>query len=193
MNFLAHLFLSGPQSEKMVGNFIADSVKGSDMAGFSEGIQQGIKLHRVIDTYTDSHEIMLKSKERLRKRYGKYAPVVSDIFYDHFLAVHWEEYANNSLRNYADETYGFLETYYPVFPERSKQFYNYMVKYDILFAYSKIEGIDRVMRGMSRRASFVSGMETAADELLRGYEAYRGEFRSFFPRLQEHVLQQAKN
>ena len=92
MNFLAHLFLSGEPGELMVGNFIADSVKGNAMNDFSEGIQKGIILHRAIDTFTDSHNEMQKSKERLRPRYKKYAPVITDIFYDHFLAVNWQDY-----------------------------------------------------------------------------------------------------
>jgi acyl carrier protein phosphodiesterase len=174
----------------MVGNFIADSVKGSEASGFSVGVQEGIRLHRFIDTYTDNHAVTLKTKERLRERYGKYSPVVADIFYDHFLAVHWEEYADLSLRAYADQSYKFLETHYGIFPERSKQFFNYMVKYDILFAYSKIEGIEKVMHGMSRRARFTSGMETSAEELVRGYEDYRSEFKAFFPELQKGVLNQ---
>ncbi len=187
MNFLAHIFLSGEPGEVMVGNFIADSVKGSEMTKFSLGIQEGIRLHRAIDTYTDNHAVTLKSKIRLRERYGKYSPVVADIFYDHFLATHWEDYSNISLRMYADQIYKFLQTHYAIFPERSKQFFNYMTKYDILFAYSKIEGIDKVMQGMSRRAKFESGMETAAEALLHGYEDYKTEFREFFPELQEHV------
>lgn len=174
----------------MVGNFIADSVKGNAAQGFTEGIQKGIKLHRAIDTFTDNHPEMLKSKERLRSRYKKYAPVITDIFYDHFLAVNWNTYATVSLREYTQQVYTYLGEYYPVFPVRSKQFYDYMVKYDILFAYTKIEGIEQVMQGMSRRAHFISGMETATEELQRHYSDFETEFRAFFPDLQSFVKAQ---
>ncbi|MGZ3863415.1 MAG: acyl carrier protein phosphodiesterase [Bacteroidia bacterium] len=188
MNFLAHIFLSGQFDERMVGNFIADSVRGSEMSRFSPGIQEGIRLHRFIDSFTDSHQVPLQTKERLRERYGKYAPVITDIFYDHFLAIHWNEFSDIDLRAYTDRSYRFLKEYYSVFPERSQQFYNYMVKYDILYNYHKIEGIDKVMQGMSRRARFDSGMETSAAELVRAYEDYRNEFLAFFPELQKEVL-----
>lgn len=171
----------------MIGNFIADSVKGSSIITYSEGIQQGIKLHRAIDEFTDNHADMIKSKERLRSRYKKYAPVISDIFYDHFLAVNWQDYSTISLRDYTLQVYEYLGKHYDLFPERSKQFYNYMIKYDILFAYTKLEGIERVMQGMSRRASFISGMETAVEELQKDYADYKTEFQSFFPDLQQHV------
>ena len=138
VNFLAHLFLSGTPSELMVGNFIADSVKGSAVDNYNEGIQQGIKLHRIIDMYTDNHPEMLKSKERLRPRYKKYAPVITDIFYDHFLASNWQNYSNSTLRDYTNEVYKYLEEHYNIFPERSKQFYNYMMKYDARNMFTRI-------------------------------------------------------
>ena len=190
MNFLAHLFLSGQPSELMVGNFIADSVKGNAMSDFSEGIQKGIILHRAIDSFTDSHADMQKSKERLRPRYKKYAPVITDIFYDHFLAVNWQDYSAVSLRDYTNKVYTYLGEHYSIFPQRSKQFYDYMIKYDILFAYTKLEGIEKVMQGMSRRAHFISGMETATEELEKHYKDFEIEFQSFFPELQSHVKTQ---
>ncbi len=187
MNFLAHLFLSGELSEIMVGNFIADSVKGNAIHDFSEGIQKGIKIHRAIDTFTDSHTEMQKSIIRLRERYKKYAPVITDIFYDHFLAINWDNYSVVSLREYTNSVYKYLGEYYSFFPDRSKQFYDYMIKYDILFAYTKIEGIEKVMQGMSRRTHFVSGMETATEELVKNYTDFEKDFKLFFPHIQVYV------
>src|ERR1700756_3566161 len=183
MNFLAHLFLSGEFSEQMVGNFIADSVKGIAANSFSEEIQKGIKLHRAIDVFTDNHPEMQKSKEHLRPRYKKYAPVITDIF----LAVGWQDYSKISLRDYTNKVYKYLSDYISIFPDRSKQFYNYMTKYDILFEYTKIEGIEKVMQGMARRAHFISGMETATEELVKNYEDFKEEFKLFFPDLQQYV------
>ena len=187
MNFLAHIFLSGPPGEVMVGNFIADSVRGNSVNNYSGGIQEGIKVHRAIDTFTDQHPIVLKSKERLRNKFGKYAPVVADVYYDHFLACSWNEFSELSLRDYTKQVYSFLQNYYPVFPLRTQRFYDYMRQYDILFSYSEIAGIDRVMKGMARRARFESGMERAAEELAANYEAYKAEFHLFFPEIQQHI------
>ena len=61
MNFLAHAHLSGNNKQILIGNFIADSVKGKDFSNFPEGIKQGIILHRQIDTYTDSHRVFKRS------------------------------------------------------------------------------------------------------------------------------------
>ena len=173
----------------MVGNFIADSVKGNASLGFSTEVQKGIKLHREIDHFTDTHLITSVSKERLRVRYKKYAPVITDIFYDHFLALYWQDYSDKSLTLFTQEVYGYLGQQYHTFPEKSKQFYQYMIRYDILNAYAKIEGIKQVMSGMAKRTAYISGMETATEELLSAYAAYEYEFRVFFPDLQAHVSQ----
>ena len=68
MNFLSHLYLSGESEGLLIGNFIADSLKGSAFNTFSPEIQKGILLHRKIDTYTDSHPIVDESKKRLREK-----------------------------------------------------------------------------------------------------------------------------
>jgi acyl carrier protein phosphodiesterase len=64
MNFLAHLYLSGKdKSGVLVGNFIADQVKGKQLASFPKNMQRGIRLHRKIDEFTDSHEVTARCKK----------------------------------------------------------------------------------------------------------------------------------
>ncbi len=109
MNFLSHLYLSGDAEGLLIGNFIADSVKGSDFLKYPEEIQKGIVLHRKIDTYTDSHPIVEESKQRLRERYKKYASVIVDVYYDHYLAVNWNAYSSESLHEYAQKTYQLID------------------------------------------------------------------------------------
>ena len=53
MNFLAHLYLSGNNEPVMIGNFIADHLKGKQWMALPEEIQKGVVLHRFIDSFTD--------------------------------------------------------------------------------------------------------------------------------------------
>src|SRR5688572_7860936 len=105
MNYLAHLYLSGNDQQRMIGNFIADHVKGKAIHDFPEGIRDGIFLHRQIDQFTDSHPVVTESKIRLRGTFHKYAPVIVDVFYDHFLARDWTQYHHQSLEVFAEECY----------------------------------------------------------------------------------------
>src|SRR5947207_2830586 len=51
MNFLAHAFLSFNDPGLLVGNMIADSVKGKEADNYPDRIRQGILLHREIDSF----------------------------------------------------------------------------------------------------------------------------------------------
>ena len=109
MNFLSHLYLSGNSEGLIIGNFIADSVKGSAFNNFPETIQKGIILHRQIDTFTDTHPIVELSKQRLRTKYKKYASVIVDIYYDHYLAVNWNNYSYENFNQYTQNIYALIE------------------------------------------------------------------------------------
>ena len=187
MNFLSHLYLAGDSEGLIIGNFIADSVKGSAFNLFSPEIKKGILLHRKIDTFTDSHPIVEQSKQRLRQRYKKYAGVIVDIYYDHYLASNCRLYSNEELQQFTLNIYRIIKNNYSVLPEKSAHFTKFMLQHNILFAYSKLEGIEKVLYGMSRRASFQSNMEYAIKDLKEHYSAFENEFRIFFPELQEFV------
>ena len=190
MNFLSHLYLSGESEGLIIGNFIADSIKGSAFNSFPEEIQKGIILHRKIDTFTDTHPIVEISKTRLRPKYKKYASVIVDIYYDHYLAINWENYSNKSLDQYTKNIYLLIDKHKHTFPLKSQLFTKYMLEYNILSAYANFEGIEKVLNGMSRRASFVSNMEYAIQDLKEHYPLFEKEFKEFFPELQKFVYTQ---
>ncbi len=187
MNFLSHLYLSGESEGLIIGNFIADSVKGSAFMNFPLEVQKGILLHRKIDTFTDTHHIVQKSKERLRPNYKKYASVIVDIYYDHFLATNWNDYSTVSLDDYTKNIYALIEEHKHTFPIKSQLFTKYMLEYNILSAYARLDGIERVLKGMARRTTFESNMDLAIHDLKEHYSSFEDEFRLFFPELQEYV------
>ena len=189
MNFLAHLYLSRHNDELMIGNFIADSVKGSSLSAYSPGIAKGIRMHRAIDSFTDSHPVFLNSVRRLRPRYHKYSGVIVDIYYDHFLARNWEQHAVDSLSEFTRKIHALLRANHHLFPPRSKHFMNYMFANEIPIPYATISGIEKVLQGMSRRAKFESGMDQAGKELLEWGTEFESEFNSFMPDVKEFTKQ----
>ena len=120
MNFLAHIFLSDNNLQLLLGNFFADHIKGNKFSHFPNEIQQGIHLHRAIDTFTDAHEIVRKSKRRLHERYRHYDGVIIDIFYDHFLAKNWKYYSAIPLDIYASSFYDLLAKHDSILPRKDK-------------------------------------------------------------------------
>lgn len=187
MNFLAHIYLSGDDEELMIGNFIGDFVKGKAWEEYAESVQQGILLHRSIDQYTDNHEIVMKSKERLRPKYRHYSPVIADVFYDHFLSSLWQNYHDTPLLNYTDDFYKIADRNKAIIPESAQYMLSYMRRDNWLYNYQFIKGIRQALTGMSRRTPFNSRMEEAADDLLEDYEYYKQDFEAFFPQLVAHT------
>jgi len=188
MNFLAHAYLSGNNDDILIGNFIADAVKGSNVDRFSEGMRKGIRLHREIDSFTDQHAVFLRSKQRIKKEYGRFSGVVIDIYYDHFLARNWEEYSDLELSEFAIHIYRLMLENYNILPAKSKRILPYMVIHNWLVGYSRLQDLQWVFNGMSRRSKkYNSGMEGAVDSLRANYEAFLADFREFFPDLIAHT------
>jgi acyl carrier protein phosphodiesterase len=188
MNFLAHAYLSGGDEKLLIGNFIADFVKGkSALQQFPEEIKRGIALHRSIDAFTDVHPTVTVSKTRLREKYRHYAGVIVDIFYDHFLAKNWERYHHLPLDKFASSVYSTIQANHGMLPERVNDFFPYMMRQNWLVNYSKVAGINRALTGMSRRTPYDSKMDEATHELTHFYNDFEDEFLLFFPELKNHV------
>ena len=187
MNYLAHAYLSGEDEGILVGNFIADAVKGKTMNDFSDDIRRGIVLHRFIDEFTDNHPLHKASRAKLHHRYGHYSGVLIDIYYDHFLAKNWRDYSNIPLAEYTAWLYKNLENHKAVLPERINYMLQYMVPQNWLLNYAHLEGISRVLKGMASRAKFNSQMEHGVEELGLYYDEFSAEFSEFFPILMDFV------
>jgi acyl carrier protein phosphodiesterase len=187
LNYLAHIFLSGDDEALLIGNFIADAVKGKQLELYPEGIARGIRLHRLIDSFTDTHPVVRETKARLRPHFRKYAPVVADLYFDHFLASRFEEFASEPLKPYTSRVYTLIDQHLPNLPERVQYFFPYMMRQNWLLSYAEVSGIAQALGGLSRRTSFESGMERAGEELLENYTLYDAEFSLFFPELIAYV------
>lgn len=183
MNFLAHLYLSGNDRDIILGNLIADGIKGKDFLHYSPAVREGIILHRRIDDFTDNHILVSQSKERLRSKYHKYSGVVVDMFYDHFLAAGWEHYSDKDFYDTTVKAYEILIANINVLPPRIRKIIPYMLASNWLYSYRDLKMMERYFKGMAKRTSFYSGMENAVDALKSDYDLYKKEFEEFFPQL----------
>jgi len=187
VNFLAHLYLAGEDEGLIVGNFIADSVKGNKFNDYGPRIAKGIQMHREIDFFSDTHPVYRQSVHRLSPTYGKFSGVITDMFYDHFLAKYWNDYSNIPLKDFVENAYAILRHHQAEFPEKSRVILTYMSKHDWLTSYAKPEGIRRALKGLSERMAYYSPMDEAVNELEKDFELYKADFTEFFPLLQKHV------
>lgn len=180
MNFLAHLYLSPENEDILVGNFMADAIKGNSYLKFNKDIQRGIRLHRKIDEFTDKHPLFRQSTAKLKPTYRLYSSVIVDIYYDHFLARNWDLYAEVGLIEFAAQAYKILAKHYLTLPARYKRILPFMIAQNWLVSYASFWSLERVFHGMSRRTGYRSGMENAVTELKQFYHDFEEEFHPFF-------------
>ena len=176
----------------MIGNFIADHIKGNQFTHLSSEIQQGIKLHREIDTFTDAHKITRTSKRRLHKRYGLFAGIIIDIFYDHYLAKNWSDYSAMPLGVYVNSVYQLLTQQKQILPEKTLQMMPFMIQYNWLYNYQYKEGIKSVLNGMNRRTNNKGQIDLAIEDLYQLDKYFEKDFKLFFEDLQIFSHQKIK-
>lgn len=190
MNYLAHSFLSNGFNDVMIGNFIADSVKGTDkLTTLRLGIREGILLHRQIDLFADNHAAFVRSRKRLLPHQGHYSAVIVDMIYDHFLASDFDKYSDIDLASFTQKVYALLSSNKTVLPAKMQTMLPYMQYENWLLNYGSLEGLGKALNGLSGRARFPNRMNVAIYNLLDQYEEYRTDFHECFTDLQQYTCQ----
>ena len=167
MNFLGHIYLSGDDDQLIIGNFIADCVKGKKYLDYPEGIQKGILLHRSIDSFTDNNTHIQQIKTVLRPTYKLYSGVVTDLFVDHYLAANWLNFSEKPLKEYSEEVYKIFQLNYEILPAKIQGFLSNLIERNRLLSYSEISGVEEALLIMAYKTS-LPGKSAEAIKILRG-------------------------
>ncbi|MNJ62208.1 Acyl carrier protein phosphodiesterase [compost metagenome] len=167
----------------MLGSLYGDFVKGPLAGRFSVSLEAAIRLHRQIDAFTDSHPLVLQSLGRFPRQRRRYAGIILDVFFDHCLALHWHDYAEQPLEQFTGNVYQVLAAQADL-PGRLAQIAPYMAADDWLGSYREFAVLEQVFRGIARRLSRPEGMDGALEEVDALYAPLMDDFRSFYPELQ---------
>ena len=192
MNYLAHSFLSRHSPEAILGALLGDFVKGTLDENLPRAVREAILLHRAIDRYTDAHPIPLASRLLVSPARRRFAPILVDVFYDHFLACHWDDFCDMPLPQFAEYVYDVLHQHSELLPTRLQRAAPYMARDDWFSAYAGLDGIDAAVNGIARRMQRfprAAALRGGGDELRQNYEAFEHDFRLFFPQLLHHVIE----
>lgn len=183
MNYLAHLFLSAGTPESLIGNLLGDFVKGSTVNLYGGEIRKGIDLHRKVDSYTDSHAIVRSSKSLISPQRRRFAGVLVDVFYDHFLAKNWRDYSEVPLSDFARCAYKILQENRDILPESLQRVLPIIIARDLLSSYQEISEIASTLARMSARIKRINNLASGIEDLTVNYQQLESDFRAFFPDL----------
>lgn len=187
MNYLAHLHLGGQKPAQLLGSLYGDFVKGLLPGRFPADIEDAIRLHRRIDTFTDAHPLIKQAMARFPTERRRYAGIVIDVFFDHCLARDWARYSDVPLQAFIRKVYQVLANE-PALPERLAIIAPRMAAQDWLGSYVDFESVGDALAGISRRLSRPEGLAGAMQELRGLYQPLSEDFREFYPQLQAFVV-----
>jgi len=181
MNLLAHAYLSFGQPELLVGNMISDYVKGKKQYDYPLGIQQGIRLHRAIDAFTDSHAATARGKAIFKPAVGLYAGAFMDVVYDHFLALDTNLNDEIAWQKFTSTVYDSLIEQHSFLPEKFARMLPYMQTQDWLFNYRYTWGIEKSFGGLVRRAAYLTDSSAAFQLFEANLPLLEDCYQEFFP------------
>jgi acyl carrier protein phosphodiesterase len=181
--------LAGNDDEHIAGALLGDFVKGRlENLTLPPGVVDGIRLHRSIDTFTDSHPIVQRSRVRLQRR-RRVAGIITDLAYDHFLAARWPEFANEPLHSFCERSYSCLLACMDDFPPKLRLILPRMAAQDWLSSYAELANVAFALERIGtrlRQADLLTGVLT---DLEQHYVGLEQDFLEFFPELTAHVAQ----
>lgn len=200
MNFLAHCLIAeqaaAASAENMdppdvsmlvAGGFLGDFLKGPVPTHLPSALEQGVRLHRRIDAFSNSNDAIRRSCNRFPQSLRRLAPPLVDVIADHLLANQWQHYHPLPLTVFSQQTYQQIDASAAHLPAHGVEFLEWMRTHDLLANYRNWEATCRGMRSVTRRlrrTDLDSEIEQQLPELL---DLLAEDFDDYFPQLLEHA------
>lgn len=176
MNFLGHLYFSRNDKELMVANLFGDFVRGKDLSHFRPITQQGIYLHRNIDSYIDNHPAVHDLLQKLYKPLPKVAGIAIDLYFDHILAENWNEFHEEKLADFIQRFYDSIDLSHSEYNDTFRTMISKMMEKNWLYQYQFEHGLYKACKGVSNRISFENELKNGLDV----YHNYREDIKLAF-------------
>lgn len=185
MNYLAHIYFSGDEPQIQIGNFIGDFVKGKQHQNYPVKMQQGILMHRKIDTFTDQHPVFKASADIIRNDFGRYSGIIIDMYYDYFLARDFREHTSLSLNAFTKRFYGHTILNYKYLPDRVKNFIFHFISTNRLNKYASQQGLHDSLKIMQKHKTTMLDPDAVIHALQQNHDELEALFRLFLPDLKQ--------
>ena len=198
MNLLAHSALAFQASRSwesgasiqaglMAGAIIADLTKGTIPKNWPHALQSGVRLHRRIDAYSNTHPAIRQSSERFPPQYRRFAPIFIDVLADHYLSFEWHDHFSFSIAEVSQCCYAALAKYRGYWPPAHNDFFNYLRDHDLLGQYHQWYHVQRGLGSVLRRLNKSACFDEVNQASLAQLDAGQSDFRIYFPDMR-HML-----
>lgn len=191
MNYLAHLHLAHLAQSSLLGNIMADYVRGNPTGLYSPDVVAGIFMHRAVDRTTDTHPLVKQARALFRADYRRVAPITLDLVWDHFLSLHWSKIEPNiTLSDFIFLARRTIEPALCHTPEKFQALNEYLWPQQWLTRYAERAYIGKSLGGMAKRRPKLSALAGSYDDFLLQYVELEQIFFQFYPQMIEKAQQQ---
>lgn len=184
MNFLVHSWLARDKEAHLAGAFLGDFVKGPIPASLSKELQEGIRMHRRIDSISNKMAEMRSTYWRFGPKLRRVAPILLDLVADHILALHWDLYGEGKLSDFTCHCYRSIAEY--GVPSSAEKLYRHTVERDLWSNYADLDVILRIMNGILKRLG-KDELENCLGVVSRDLALFHEDFQIYFPALEQEV------
>ena len=185
MNHLAHALLAGDDDALRLGGMLGDFVRGAPEAAWPADVATGIRLHRAIDAFTDSHPQVLAAKARLAPPYRRYAGILLDMWFDHLLARDFGRWSGQPLNGFSEDLQRLLREHEARLPPGLARFLRYMQVNGLPAGYARPDVVAQALTGIGQRLRRDNPLAEALPVLQAQERALGEHFEVFFPELRE--------
>ncbi|MCC5450406.1 ACP phosphodiesterase [Rheinheimera sp. UJ51] len=191
MNYLAHLALAQPTASSLVGNLLGDFSKGVCLVSLALSIKAGLANHRAVDAFTDADNAICLAKRQFSPTRRRFAGVALDVLFDHFLTVHWSRFYAEPFSRAKLALYQQLAHAEPLMPAQMLWTMQKVRQQDWFESYQQLPRVGMALDRIAQRIRFANQFAGIITEITPRYTELEQVFLDFYPRLQQHVRQQA--
>ncbi|WP_058911517.1 ACP phosphodiesterase [Entomohabitans teleogrylli] len=184
MNFLAHLHLAHLAHSSLLGNLLADFVRGNPDDAWPPRVVSGIYMHRRIDAMTDGLPEVKEAREWFRPATRRVSPISLDVMWDHFVSRHWAQLSPElELADFIRQAQSEIMPALAYAPQRFVNLNDYMWRERWLERYQDMAFIARVLNGMAARRPKLAALSDSWQDLDAHYAGLERLFWQFYPRM----------
>lgn len=193
MNYIAHIHLGAHTQTSLLGNFLGDFVKGPNFSELPLSLQNGIKLHRKVDQYTDAFNAVVDLKKQFPSSLRRMSGVVLDIYFDHLLLNHWSRFSGQSYEACLADFYQELEQVPVEIPGRYNGVKDSLLEHRWLANYQHSSTCLRAFYSIEKRLrDRVVFAQQSMQYVERKHQSIERVFLDFYPQLQSFSNKTAK-
>lgn len=193
MNFLAHFHLAWPEEALIVGGLEGDFCKGRLQGQFPAALERGIRLHRAIDAYTDAHPMIAQLRRDLPPPLRRYAGILIDLCFDHFLSLHWSNFSALSLPEFSRGVYRILRQQEGALSAGARIMADRLIEHDLLGLYLQWDTVLSAAQRIGNRFARHNPFAALEQALSPEKDTLEQAFLAFYPQLQAFSQAQVRS